>query len=155
MKSNHSFKDIFTIAVCLIIHIIAIGITSITLFFSNDIITLTFMIFLVFLVFIQTLLFGCIINKIEQNAIMGKMIDMAKYLFKIKSSKKDLLDDIPIMAVGLTLAALSSKLFIIIILGGSETNIKLLDMAARKFLFFQFYDTFIIIKNLLNNIIGY
>ena len=153
MNADYSIKNILTILLCLVVHVIAIGLTSLTLFFSNDIITLTFMIFLVFLVFIQTLLFGCIINKIEQNAVIGKLIDIAKYLFKIKTSKKDLLDDIPIMAVGLTLAALCSKLFIILILGGSETNIKLLDLATRKILFFQFYDTFIILKNLLNNII--
>ena len=147
-------KKTVTVISCLIIHSIAISVTGITLFFSNDPIVLTFMVFLVCLVFIQTLLFGCIINKLEQNATMGPLIDIAKYLFKIKSSKKHLLDDIPIIFVGLTLTALVAKLAIVVILGSSEENIKLFERATRSFLFFQFGESLILFRNLLYRIVG-
>lgn len=147
-------KKTVTVIACLIIHSIAISVTGITLFFSNDPIVLTFMVFLVCLVFIQTLLFGCIINKLEQNATMSPLIDIAKYLFKIKSSKKHLLDDIPIIFVGLTLTALAAKLSIVVILGSSEENIKLFERATRSFLFFQFGESLILFRNLLYRIVG-
>ena len=147
-------KKTVTVVACLIIHVVAISVTGITLFFSNDPIVLTFMVFLVFLVFIQTLLFGCIINKLEQNATMEPLIDMTRYLFKIKSSKKHLLDDIPIIFVGLTLTALSAKLFIVLLLGSSEENIKLFERATRYFLFFQFGESLMLFKNLFYRIVG-
>ena len=78
-----------------LIHGIAISISGFLILFCNDVKTIGFVSFIIFLVFIQTLMYGCLLNKLENNATMKLLIDIGIKCLNLKSKPRDLIEDLP------------------------------------------------------------
>ena len=146
-------QGIMTLLICFIVHAVAISIAGFMLFFCNDVVVLSYITFLILLVFIQTMVFGCLVNILEDNKTMGILITFAKKTLNIKCTKQSLLDDLPKILVGMCLMAYVVKLTILILL--SYKNIKLIEAAMISFMFFRFTESFTKFKYVYNQVIGY
>ena len=135
-----------------LLHGIIISISGFLLLFCNDVSTIAFVTFLVLLVFIQTLVYGCILNKLEDDRTMSFLIDILKKCITIKSRKEQLIDDLPKMLVGMTLAAYILKLNILLLF--SYQNIKFIEAGMISFIFFKFDDSLKKFKYVYNQIVG-
>ena len=147
------FKGGLTLLICVIVHTVAISISGFMLFFCNDIAVLSYITVLILLVFIQTMVFGCLINILENNKTMELIIQIAKKTLNIKCTKLNLLDDLPKILVGMCLMAYMVKLTILILF--SYKNIKLIEAAIISFMFFRFVESFTKFKYVYNQVIGY
>ena len=122
-----------------IIHAVAISISGFLVLFCNDINIIAIVTFLVFIVFVQTLVYGCLLNKLENNATMGLLVEHGKKILKLKSRKEDLIDDLPKILVGMTLAAYLLKLTILVLF--SYQNIKFIEAGMISFMYLRFNDS--------------
>lgn len=136
-----------------LIHAITISITGFLILFCNDVKTIAFVSFIIFLVFIQTLMYGCLLNKLENNATMKLLTDIAIKCLNLKSKSRDLIEDLPKILVGLTLSAYLVKLSILTLF--SYENIKFIEAGIVSFMFLKFTDSFKKFKYVYNQIVRY
>lgn len=136
-----------------LIHAIAISIAGFLILFCNDIKTIGFVSFIIFLVFIQTLMYGCLLNKLENNATMKLLTDIAIKCLNLKSKSRDLIEDLPKILVGLTLSVYLVKLTILTLF--SYENIKFIEAGIVSFIFLKFTDSFKKFKYVYNQIVRY
>jgi hypothetical protein len=151
MKTTIDLK-IILLPLGFLLHGIIISISGFLLLFCNDVSTIAFVTFLVLLVFIQTLVYGCILNKLEDDRTMSFLIDILKKCINIKSRKEQLIDDLPKMLVGMTLAAYILKLNILLLF--SYQNIKFIEAGMISLMFFKFDDSLKKFKYVYNQIVG-
>ncbi len=134
-----------------LIHVIAISISGFLILFCNDVKIIAFVSFILFLVFIQILMYGCLLNKLENNATMKLLIDIGIKCLNLKSKPRDLIEDLPKIFVGLTLSIYLVKLTILILL--SYQNIKFIEAGIVSFMFLKFTDSFKKFKYVYNQIV--
>lgn len=136
-----------------LIHAIAISISGFLILFCNDIKIIAFVSFIIFLVFIQTLMYGCLLNKLENNATMKFLTDIGIKCLNLKSKSRDLIEDLPKIFVGLTLCIYLVKLTILTLF--SYENIKFIEAGIVSFMFLKFTDSFKKFKYVYNQIVRY
>lgn len=136
-----------------LIHTIVISIAGFLLLFCNDVKTIGFVSFIIFLVFIQTLMYGCLLNKLENNVTMKLLTDIAIKCLNLKSKSRDLIEDLPKILVGLTLSVYLIKLSILTLF--SYESIKFIEAGIVSFMFLKFTDSFKKFKYVYNQIVRY
>jgi len=136
-----------------LIHTISISISGFLLLFCNDVKVLAFVSFILLLVFIQILMYGCLLNKLENNVTMKLLIDISVKCFNLKTKPRDLIEDLPKIFVGLTLAVYLIKLTILTLF--SYENIKFIEAGIVSFMFLKFTDSFKKFKYVYNQIVRY
>jgi hypothetical protein len=136
-----------------LIHVIIILASIFLVIFCNDIKVITFLSFILSVIFIQNIVYGCLLNKLENDATIKFIADICIKYFNFKSKSHYLIDDIPKILVGITLLILLLKLTILILF--SYKNIKIIEAGIVSFMFLEFTDLFKKFKYVYNQIVRY
>lgn len=151
MKTTIDLK-IILLPLGFLLHGIIISISGFLLIFCNDVSTLIYVTFLVFLAFIQILVYGCVLNKLEDDWTMKLLIDIIKSCITINSRKEQLIDDLPKMLVGMTLGGYILKVSILLLF--SYQNIKFIEAGMISLMFLRFDDSLKKFKYVFNQMVG-
>tara|TARA_Y100000816_G_C26102520_1_gene584757 strand:+ start:2056 stop:2514 length:459 start_codon:yes stop_codon:yes gene_type:complete len=134
-----------------LIHAIAISASGFLLIFCNDVKIIGLVSFIVFLVFVQTLMYGCLLNKLENNATMKILTDIAVKYLNLKCKTSQLIEDLPKILVAMTLSIYLIKFSILVMF--SYENIKFIEAGIVSFMFLNFTDSLKKFKYVYNQII--
>ena len=98
-------------------------------------------------------MYGCLLNKLENNVTMKLLTDIAIKCLNLKSKSRDLIEDLPKILVGLTLSVYLIKLSILTLF--SYESIKFIEAGIVSFMFLKFTDSFKKFKYVYNQIVRY
>ena len=98
------------------------------------------------------MVYGCVLNKLEDDWTMKLLIDIIKSCITINSRKEQLIDDLPKMLVGMTLGGYILKVSILLLF--SYQNIKFIEAGMISLMFFKFDDSLKKFKYVYNQIVG-